>query len=122
MSPLLFALSSQPLMGMLTEKTMNKELMGLKIFDRKNLLYQLFADDVGIFLQNTQSEFETARETIQIFENILGAFLNIAKPVIIPLSNQDPQISFDAICCQVLCPNETTSYLGCLICYNISPT
>lgn len=53
MSPLLFSLPSKPLMCLLEDKRAKGELMGLRITDQKSLLYQLFADDVGLFLQNT---------------------------------------------------------------------
>lgn len=105
MSPLLFALSSQPLMSMLEDKRIEKriigELSGLKISNKKGLLYQLFADDAGLFLQNSLAEFETAREGIQNFENISGAYLNVAKSVIVPLVNLNIQGWFTYIGCVI---------------------
>lgn len=50
MSLLLFALSSQPLMSQLEGKWAHGLLSGLRIFDHKSLLFQLFIDDVGLFL------------------------------------------------------------------------
>lgn len=58
------------------------------------------------FLLNTQQEFENARSTIQIFENILGAYLNVAKSVIIPLVNPIAQDWFANIGCCILQPHE----------------
>lgn len=49
MSPLLFALSSQPLMSLLESKCMCGELASLYISDQESLLYQLFVDDAGRF-------------------------------------------------------------------------
>lgn len=121
MSPLLFALSSEPLMCLLEDKSVKGELKGLRILDQENLLFQLFADDAGLPLHNSQPEFENARATIQIFENILGAFLNVAKSVIIPLVNLVAQTWFGSIGCLMLPPHETTKYLGWLIGFNVSP-
>lgn len=121
MFSLLFALLSEPLMCLLEEKSVKGELKGLKIFEQDNLLYQLFADDVGLFLHNSQLEFEIAKATIQIFEKKIGAFLNVAKSVIIPLVNHVSQTWFDSISCLMLQPHETTNYLGCLIGFKVTP-
>lgn len=86
MSPILFALSFQSPKSLLEDKCLKGELTGLKI-SNENLLYQLFVDDEGLFLQNNQADFEKARSVIQVYENISGAFLNMAKLVIVPLVN-----------------------------------
>lgn len=52
MSPLLFSLSSKPLMCLLEDKKIKDELTGLKISDQNSLLYQLFVDDAGILTQH----------------------------------------------------------------------
>lgn len=64
-------------------------LVGLKINEDSNLLYQLFANDARIFLRNSQEEFENARVTIQVFQNTLGALLNVGKLVIVPIPRLD---------------------------------
>lgn len=122
LSPLLFALSSQPLMSLLQEQRRVGAITGLYISEHESLIYQLFADDAGLFLRNTQAEFEATRKTIQVFEDISGAYLNVAKSVIVPLVNPEPQVWFNRIGCQVLGPSDTTKYLGCLIGYNVTPT
>lgn len=65
-----------------------------------SLIYQLFTDDVGIFLHNSLEEFEIVRAAIQIFKNIFGALLNVRKSVmIIPLYNPAQQDWFTHIGC-----------------------
>lgn len=122
MSPLLFAISSEPLMCLLEDRTVKGELTNLRIPDQKSLLYQLFSDNTGIFLHNSQLEFENVMSTIQIFENIVGAFLNVARSVIIPLVNLVAQAWFGSIGCLILQPRETTIYLGCLIGFKVTPS
>lgn len=122
LSPILFSLYSQPLMNLFKDLRVKGELTSLKILGQQNLLCQLFADNVGVFLQSLQVEFDMAREIIQVFENILGAFLNVAKSIIIPLTNPTNQEWYARIGCWVLKPGESTIYLGCLIGFNINPT
>lgn len=107
-------------MGMLEDKAQKGELVGLCIFEHCNLIYQLFADNVGIFLQNNQSKFEDDWAVIQIYEDISSAFLNIGKSIIVPLLNPHPQDWFTEVGCKVMWPWESTIYLGCLIGFNIS--
>lgn len=83
MSPL----SSQPLMCLLDSLRKKGEISGHQISNQKNLFFQLFAENVGIFMKNTQEEFERAHAAIQVFENILGALLNVEKSIIVPLIN-----------------------------------
>lgn len=109
-------------MSLLADRRDKGDLAGLKISDRKSLIYRLFADNAGFFLQNSQQEFEIARATIQVFENISGAFLNVAKSVIVPLVNPAARDWFASIGCVVLQPNETTKYLGFLIGYKVTPS
>lgn len=61
MSPLLFALSSQLLMCILEDCKVKEELVSLKVSEQKHLLYQLFADDACLFLQNSLIKVEYAR-------------------------------------------------------------
>lgn len=68
----------------------NNEISGLQIMEQSNLLYQLFANNTYLFLRNTLEEFNRARAAIQIYEDILGACLNVGKSVIIPLTHPLP--------------------------------
>lgn len=108
-------------MNMLAMKHSLGELFGLRVSGNRYLLYQLFVDDVGLFLKNTLQEFECARATIQNFEDISRAFLNVAKSMIVPLVNPNPQEWFASIGCKVLLSSKTTIYLGCLIGHKVSP-
>lgn len=53
MPPLLFALSTKPLMCLLEDRLTKGDLKGLNIANNKSLLYQLFADDASLFLHNS---------------------------------------------------------------------
>lgn len=89
---MLFVLFAQPLMKLFDKCSNCGKISGLQIFEQKNLVYQLFADDTCLFLRNSQVAFEQARAAIQIFENIFGARLNMRKSVIVPLTNPFPRI------------------------------
>lgn len=121
LAPLLFVLTTEPLMRLLQKKCDQGDLVGLRVTQQESLLFQLFADDSCLFIQNSQTEFERAREAVQIFENISGACLNVCKSVIIPLTNPRPQLWHQSTGCKILKDSETTVYLGCLIGYHVTP-
>lgn len=87
---------------MLEDERLKGNLIGLHISEHKSLLCQLFADDAGVFLLNSQMEIENARATIQTYEDISGAFLNVAKSVIVPLVNSAQQDWLNGIGYKVL--------------------
>lgn len=91
LSPTPFVLSSQPLMRLLEDMRTRGELIGLKITRDESLLYQLFANNIALFVQNLQHEFEQAMGVVRMFERASGASLNLSKSVIIPLTNPIPQ-------------------------------
>lgn len=88
MSPFLFVLSSHPLMRRLEDMRRRGELIGLKITQEDS---QLFADDIVLFIQNSQREFEQAMRAIMMYKRAPGANLNIGKLVIIPMTHPIPQ-------------------------------
>ncbi|KAL3701179.1 hypothetical protein R1sor_019201 [Riccia sorocarpa] len=75
-SPLLFALNTQPLMLLLREEEKKGNLTGLSIPRGKPLLHRLFADDSGITLAASELNFRNLRATIMKFERISGAMLH----------------------------------------------
>lgn len=52
--------------------------------------------------KNSHNEVENARAAIQVYENISGASLNVAKLVFVPLVNTAAQSWFANIGCRVL--------------------
>jgi hypothetical protein len=85
LAPLLFALVSQPLMAILKEKLNTGDIHGIQIGERKQLLYQLFADDTGIFFEATFHNFDQIMGCLHLFERISGALLNLDKCKLIQL-------------------------------------
>jgi hypothetical protein len=73
LAPLLNSLVTQPLMAILKEKTRLGSIQGLDIRAEEKLVFQLFADDTGIFFEATEESFNAVMETIKRFEKILGA-------------------------------------------------
>lgn len=78
-------------MRLLEDMHIRGKLVGLKISRDENLLFQLFANDTALFVQNNQREFEQAMSAIRMFEKASSASLNIDKSVIIPMTNLIPQ-------------------------------
>lgn len=63
----------------------------------------------------------TCSKAVQIFENILGAWLNANKLVIVPLMNPHPQSWHKSIGCIILNKIDTTVYHGCLFGFHVTP-
>ncbi|KAL3684230.1 hypothetical protein R1sor_002252 [Riccia sorocarpa] len=82
LAPLLFALTTQPLMRALREAERQGLIQGLNIGDGRTLFHQLFADDTGICITAEESQFDKLREVIREFEIASGACLNLQKSLV----------------------------------------
>jgi hypothetical protein len=58
LSPLLFALTTQPMIRLMKFKEAAGYIQGIQITEEHSLLQQLFADDMGIFLTTTKRNFQ----------------------------------------------------------------
>ncbi|KAL2620721.1 hypothetical protein R1flu_000926 [Riccia fluitans] len=87
-SPLLFVLSTQPLMRLLREGERRGDLVGVNIPRGRTLLHRLFADDIGVAIKADESNFRNLCQIVENFERISGAQLNPAKSVIVPFALQ----------------------------------
>lgn len=114
LSPLLFALTTQPLMEYLEFKLASGDINGVKISEDLTICHRLFADDVGIFILPDESSFKKLQEALHLYELASGAKLNLAKSVIIPLALPSiPQWLRDTGC-TINKPGEIQKYLGAL--------
>lgn len=57
LSPLLFAITTQPLMEYLEFKLATRDINGVKISKELTICHCLFADDVGIFIPTDEDSF-----------------------------------------------------------------
>lgn len=84
------------------------------------MLYQLFANDMALFLLETKENFQAAREVVSIYERISGAHLNIDKSTIVPMHDRETLAWYTTTGCKVARPGEIISFLGCPIGVKIS--
>ncbi|KAL3681464.1 hypothetical protein R1sor_024420 [Riccia sorocarpa] len=115
-APLLFAMVTQPLMRLLREEEARGRLMGVNYGGQTTLLHQIYADDTGVNLTMEESQFNRLKATIQVFEEISGARLNLAKSLIMPIS---PEIILDWVRttgCDIAGPGKSFLYLGVTTC------
>ncbi|KAL3677354.1 hypothetical protein R1sor_027302 [Riccia sorocarpa] len=112
-SPLLFALSTQPLMQLLRSEERAGNLIGVNIPGGRPLLHRLFADDSGVSITATEANFSNLTSTIARFEGFSGARLNLAKSAIIPLALPNVPQWLPATGCKIVSPGEHIVYLGC---------
>ncbi|KAL3694644.1 hypothetical protein R1sor_008295 [Riccia sorocarpa] len=118
-SPLLFALSTQPLMKLMREEEKCGRLTCLGIPRGKTMLHRLFVDDSGEAVTAEKDQFDNLQRTIEDFEDISGAQLNINKSVVIPMVNTIPEW-LDETGCTILKEQEKITYLGCQIGHNMT--
>ncbi|KAL3699252.1 hypothetical protein R1sor_017274 [Riccia sorocarpa] len=111
-SPLLFALSTQPLMLMIRDEERRGNLTGLRIPNGRPLLHRLFADDSGITLNATERNFSNLRTTIARFERISGASLNVNKSIILPMDMLRLPSWLHNTGCKILVGRDEVTYLG----------
>jgi hypothetical protein len=120
LAPLLFALVSQPLMAIPKEQLSTGEIQGIQIGGQKQLLYQIFADNTGIFFEATQHNFNQIMRGLNYFEQISGALLNLEKCKLIQLNRGPQPVWFDLSGCLVASDREVLKYLGCPFGKNVS--
>ncbi|KAL3678874.1 hypothetical protein R1sor_021830 [Riccia sorocarpa] len=114
-SPLLFALTTQPLMRLLREAERSGVLKGVTIPKGCPLLHKLFADDSGVAIAAGEENFRSLTQVIECFEKISGARLNLAKSVILPMVLDRSEAWLQRTGCRVLGREEEETYLGCKI-------
>ncbi|KAL3686059.1 hypothetical protein R1sor_004081 [Riccia sorocarpa] len=81
---------------------------------QKQLVYQLFADDTGVFLKMDQQVFNTTMDTLRKFELASGAKLNLSKTTIIPVGDGTIPAWLQNSGCTIATPSDRYRYLGLL--------
>lgn len=110
-SPLLFAIVILPLMTILKEKDAAGRIQGLEFGPRKLILFQLFANNTRVMLKATQGNFQELQEAIKLYENILGAKLNLFKSIVIPIALKNVPEWLKQTGCHIVKNNEVIRYL-----------
>ncbi|KAL3688010.1 hypothetical protein R1sor_014319 [Riccia sorocarpa] len=112
-SPLLFALNTQPLMNLLRQEENAGNLSGISIPRGRPLLHRLFANDSGVSVFATEENFRNLTTTISRFESFSGAMLNLTKSVVIPLALPEVPQWLKDTCCKIVESGDHIVYLGC---------
>ncbi|KAL3682349.1 hypothetical protein R1sor_000371 [Riccia sorocarpa] len=89
LAPLLFALSTQPLMRALKEAERTGEWKGLRLPNLRFVTHELFADDTSVFISATAGDFRKVKTVIEHFELASGAVLNMQKSLVLALGRSD---------------------------------
>lgn len=119
-SPLLFVISTQPLMDMLDEELCSGQLEGIQISHRMCIAYKLFADDLGMFIPASLSAFNAVKRILGCYESGSGAKLNLLKSIIIPFALDNILTWLIESGCIISNPGEVQKYLGAPIGINLS--
>ncbi|KAL3685807.1 hypothetical protein R1sor_003829 [Riccia sorocarpa] len=112
LAPLLFALTTQPLMKMLRFEEEQGQIECLNIGGNHTLLHQLYADDTGINITLSERNFRSLQHTIGRFKAISGAKLNLNKSLIMPLAPGGLPPWVYHTWCEIAHPGVSFKYLG----------
>ncbi|KAL3682038.1 hypothetical protein R1sor_000060 [Riccia sorocarpa] len=122
LAPLMFALSTQPLMCLLKEQQEQGNLGGLKLSDDRTALYNLYADDSGVLIRASPENLRVLQETVGKYERISGARLNLDKSIIIPIAMTDDPNWLGQTGCYIAHEGEVIKYLGYPIGWKLTDT
>jgi hypothetical protein len=111
LAPLLYALATQPFMEIMKEQLVSQAVQGIPLSNGKQLLYQLFADDTGLFFEASESNFAAILDCIKVYERIFGA--KLIQLDLIQLDQGDQPAWFPSLGCKIAAPKEQHIYLGC---------
>lgn len=81
-------------------------------FGSKQLLFQVFADDIGMFLETSKANFVAAKEALSLYERISRGKLNMEKSTLVPIDDHPPPAWLADTGCRVARPKEIIKYLG----------
>lgn len=112
LAPLLFALATQPLMTEMRHNFSLGKLKGFRIGESVFIDYSLFADDMGVFIDDSFSSFQELRTALSKYEASSGARLNLAKSSILLLGMDRPPDWFPLTGCSLMGKGEIHKYLG----------
>ncbi|KAL3701834.1 hypothetical protein R1sor_019856 [Riccia sorocarpa] len=118
--PMLFTLSTQPLMQLLKNALVSRLIQGLKAGNGRHVLEALFADDTGLLLQAEEENWRRATEVIHKFEQMSGARLNIPKSIVVPVGFTEPPDWLRTAGCKLAVEGQIWTYLGFLIGVNLT--
>jgi hypothetical protein len=112
LSPLIYAVSTQPLMDLFDAEIAAGRLWGLQISTNFHICYRFFADDLGIFIPASEQAFQAVQDALQQYELATGAKLNIHKSVIIPMTAQEIPTWLHSTGCIISLAGTVQKYLG----------
>lgn len=106
LSPLLFALSTQPLMPYITHMLNVGDLDEERVANNTTICHRLFVENLGIFILENKESFHKIQTILKLYEMVVGAKMNLSKIVIILLMMIEVPLWIENIGCKVSCPGE----------------
>ncbi|KAL2624299.1 hypothetical protein R1flu_008544 [Riccia fluitans] len=113
LAPLLFAISTEPLMAMMKEANQQGRLRPLTFGGSAVADFSLFADDMGVYMDLDESSFKTLRGILLFFESASGARLNLQKSsALVNGLHVDPPQWLRRLGCVIMEHRKVYRYLG----------
>lgn len=81
--PMLFALSTQPLVAFLQYERTQGRMLNIKIEDSFYVCKQMFANDLGILTPTSETSFKEVNDSLLLYEWSSRAKLNLKKSIVI---------------------------------------
>jgi hypothetical protein len=111
-TPLLFAISTQPLISYMDHRIHNQQLPAIQINSSLTVCKMLFADHVGIFIPASETAFIELCNCTSLYEQASGAKLNLQKSVITPISLDIIPDWINKTGCSITKEGKIHKYLG----------
>lgn len=122
LAPMLFAMTTQPLLNFLDNERTLGRMIDIKISENLSICEHLFVDDIGILILATPQCYVEVESCIRLYELTSGAKLNISKSIVLPIGLSNiPQWLQDKGSV-IISPGTILTYLGAPLGVNISPS
>jgi hypothetical protein len=112
LAPLLFAISTQPLISFIDHQISSGTLQAVQVTKDLTIYHMLFADDVGIFIPAAESAFSELQNCLTYYEEASGAKLNLQKSIITPIAMDAIPQWIKSTGCSITKDGEIHKYLG----------
>lgn len=99
-------------MDYLQQKIDTRKIEGVHVTKMLTICYRIFAENVGIFIPTTKSNFNNLQEALKLYETASRAKLNMSKSMIIPHTLLVIPNWLHNTGCTVNLPGEIHKYLG----------
>jgi hypothetical protein len=109
-------------MLLLKAKVLPAEITVVEIGDKQQIIFQLFADDTGLFFHASEEKFWAIMDCLSVYKRISWATINLDKSTLIQLDTGAEPEWYQRAGCSIALPGQVLKYLGCPMGKNVTST